>query len=160
MDWYESKKAILEYCWKDGKDVRWLDRAIKDGKIWICDGAYYVVAEYVKDLEKDCTELECENVELRKKIEELEKSDSTWGVELNDAEINRLKDENNELKQHLIFAWERLDHVNKCLTTIREKFANSSVKWNDEKFNSEFGYKMNEREVEERLRMEEHWLII
>jgi hypothetical protein len=67
-----------------------------------------------------------------------------------------LEEENNELKQHLIFAWERLDHANKCLTTIREKFASSSAKWSDEKFNSEFGYKMDEREIEERLRAEEH----
>lgn len=166
MDWFESKKAILEYCWKDGKDVRWLDRAIKDGKIWICDGAYYVVSEYVKDLEKDCTELECENVELHKKIEELEKSDTKfvskamWEKVLNEGEIKRLEDENKELKQRLMYVWARLDHVNGCLNTIREKFANSNAKWSTEKFNSEFGYKMDERENEERSRAEEHWLII
>ena len=169
--WFTNKKWILEHCGKNEKDVRWLDRAIKKWIIWhdVEDtGAYILCTEYIEELEEENMRLTIKAwllpgyilAEDAEKLKEIEKSDSIWGVESNDVEIKRLEEENNELRQRLIFAWERLDHANKCLTTIREKFANSSAKWSDEKFNSEFGYKMNEREVEERLRMEERWLII
>ena len=72
MEFFESKKAILEHCGKDSKDVRWLDRAIKDGRVWICDGAYYVVSEYVTHLEEENAELEEVMVKWREKAQALE----------------------------------------------------------------------------------------
>lgn len=125
MEFYGSKKAILEYCWKDGKDVRWLDRAIKDGRIWVCGGDYYVVSEYIVHLEEENWKLEEEMVKWRKLAKELEwkEEKSEWinSQNLKDnakilelsSEIEKLKEENaalrmvnEELKRGVGSEWE------------------------------------------------------
>jgi hypothetical protein len=46
--WYLDKKGILEHCGKDGKDVRWLDRAMKRGEvIHDVDMGYITVVDYI-----------------------------------------------------------------------------------------------------------------
>lgn len=114
MEFYESKKAILEHCWKDGKDVRWLDRAIKDGRIGICEWDYYVVSEYVTHLEEENWELEDTIVSLRKQLAEkgenksdLKEISKAMGEKvLAHGEINNLKIDNADLKDHLKFFYE------------------------------------------------------
>ena len=102
MDFYGSKKAILEHCWKDSKDVRWLDRAIKYGKIWICEWDYYVVSEYVNHLEEENWELENTVVSLRKQLkekgEEKSESDDEWlksDLDFQISENERLTEEHD-----------------------------------------------------------------
>lgn len=68
MEFFESKKAILEYCGKDWKDIRWLERAIADDRVRICDGAYFLTSEYIENLENENGDLEEEVARLRKEL--------------------------------------------------------------------------------------------
>ena len=63
--WYYKKKEILEHFGKNGKDVRWLDRAIKRGQVIYKDGMY--ISRYDYDLQR--------MVKMRNRIKELEKSE-------------------------------------------------------------------------------------
>lgn len=54
--WYRTKKEILEHLGKDGKDVRYLDRAVASGEIIVRDRMYIVSKEYIEELEKKQTE--------------------------------------------------------------------------------------------------------
>ena len=54
--WYRTKKEILEHLGKDGKDVRYLDRAVASGEIIVRDRMYIVSKEYIEELEKNQTE--------------------------------------------------------------------------------------------------------
>ena len=85
---YRTKKEILEHLGKDGKDVRYLDRAVASGEIIVRDRMYIVSKEYIGELEKRLNEMEVvppldlgramtevipvEVEMLRKKVEELE----------------------------------------------------------------------------------------
>lgn len=169
MQWFESKKAILEYCWKDGKDIRWLERAMKDGKVRFCDDAYYLTSEYVEDLEKENGELEEENANLRKRIKELEwgkweKSDlkdisKAMGERvLEHGEINNLKMDNEELRGHLKYAWGRIDAIMECVESIKKTYK-EKLWWDDEKFYTKVWFKVDEHEWEERLWASEHSII-
>ena len=53
---YRTKKEILEHLGKDGKDVRYLDRAVASGEIIVRDRMYIVSKEYIEELEKNQTE--------------------------------------------------------------------------------------------------------
>lgn len=166
MEFYESKKAILEHCWKDGKDVRWLDRAIKDGRIGICEWDYYVVSEYVAYLEKENWELEDTIVSLRRQLAEKweDKSDlkeiskAMWEKVLAHGEINNLKMDNDELREHLKYAWGRIDTIMECVESIKKTYK-EKLWWDDEKFYAKVWFKTDEHEWEERLWASEHSII-
>lgn len=50
--WFTNKKGILEYCGKNEKDVRWLDRAIKKGIVYHdVDDGYILCIDYIKELQ-------------------------------------------------------------------------------------------------------------
>jgi hypothetical protein len=53
---YRTKKEILEHLGKDGKDVRYLDRAVANGEIIVRDRMYITSKEYIEELEKNQTE--------------------------------------------------------------------------------------------------------
>lgn len=138
--WFINKKGILERCGKNEKDVRWLDRAIKRWQvIHDLDMGYITSGDYIEELE------------LR--IEELKRWEKSEVVVSSDSK------EIDELKERLGYVWSRLDHVNWCLSSVKERFAKSKAQWTNDKFNSEFGYKMDEREVSEREWAEENWII-
>lgn len=103
--WFSSKKEILEYCGKDGKDVRWLDRAIKDGRVIKMEWDYCTVSDYVKELE----ESESDSIQiilwLKQEIEELKKSDSKQVVESGLWDVSKLKEELEEYKVNCEY-WE------------------------------------------------------
>ena len=162
MQWFESKKAILEYCGKDGKDVRWLERAIKDGKVWVCEWDYYLVSEYVKDLEKENWELEEENSNLHKMIKELEweekKEEKSGWVTMQEVEDCAI-----DLREHLIYARKRLDHVNSCIDWMVQNYFNKNRQSMDfdsaqAKLYSIIKYVPDPNEKEERQFAIDNWL--
>lgn len=51
--WYRIKKEILEHLGKDGKDVRYLDRAVASGEIIMRDRMYILSKEYIEELESE-----------------------------------------------------------------------------------------------------------
>ncbi len=166
MEFYGSKKAILEHCWKDGKDVRWLDRAIKDGRIGICEWDYYVVSEYVAHLEKENWELEDAIVSLRKQLAEKGENKSdlkdisrAMGEKvLEHGEINNLKMDNSDLREHLKYTWNRIDAIMECIDSIKKTYK-EKLWWDDDKFYAKVWFKVDEREWEERLWASEHSII-
>ena len=84
---YRTKKEILEHLGKDGKDVRYLDRAVASGEIIVRDRMYIVSKEYIEELEKNQTENKVIEPKVDKndnqeKIAELE-SDLDWHYKLN-----------------------------------------------------------------------------
>lgn len=66
--WYFTKKEILEHFGKNGKDVRWLDRAMKRGQVICKDGMYISRHDY--DLQR--------MIKMRTEIKEL-KEKAEWG---------------------------------------------------------------------------------
>ena len=82
--WYLDKKGILEHCGKDGKDVRWLDRAMKRGEvIHDVDMGYITVVDYIWELEEEIKRL---------------KSEPKQVVESDSWEIEKIKEELEEAK--------------------------------------------------------------
>lgn len=125
MNFFESKKALLEYCGKDGKDVRWLDRALKDGRIWICDGAYYIVTEYVAYLEKENGDLEEEMVKWRNRAKELEGGEKSEPVKVaapvDDERVASLERELRDAKNNLTFQIDEYEELQKKMHAALEK---------------------------------------
>ena len=64
--WYFTKKEILEHFGKNGKDVRWLDRAMKRGQVICKDGMYISRHDY--DLQR-MIKMRTEIKELKEKAE-------------------------------------------------------------------------------------------
>lgn len=109
--WYLDKKWILEHCGKDGKDVRWLDRAMKRGEvIHDVDMGYITVVDYIWELEEEIKELKKSDKE--KEVEEVMKDMDLWS-ELEEAKAQweyyeNLYNEEREDKQERIrrcFRW-------------------------------------------------------
>ena len=144
---------------------------MKDGKVWICDGAYYLTKDYIEDLEKENWELEEENANLRKRIKELEweeekkeKSElkdiskAMWEKVLVYGEINNLKMDNSDLREHLKYTWNRIDAIMECIYSIKKTYK-EKLWWDDDKFYAKVWFKVDEREWEERLWASEHSII-
>lgn len=144
---------------------------MKDGKVWICDGAYYLTKDYIEDLEKENWELEEENVNLRKRIKELEweengeeKADlkdiskAMWEKVLEHGEINNLKMDNSDLRERLKYTWNRIDVIMECIDSIKKTYK-EKLWWDDDKFYAKVWFKVDEREWEERLWASEHSII-
>ena len=86
--WYRTKKEILEHLGKDGKDVRYLDRAVASGEIIVRDRMYIVSREYIEELEKNQTinpvsEPKVDKNDNQEKIAELE-SDLNFQISENE----------------------------------------------------------------------------
>ena len=86
--WYRTKKEILEHLGKDGKDVRYLDRAVASGEIIVRDRMYIVSKEYIEELEKNQTinpvsEPKVDKNDNQEKIAELE-SDLNFQISENE----------------------------------------------------------------------------
>ena len=139
---------------------------MKDGKVRFCDDAYYLTSEYVEDLEKENSELEDTIVSLRKQLAEKgeNKSDlkdismAMWEKVLSHGEINNLKMDNEELREHLKYAWGRIDAIMECVESIKKTYK-EKLWWDDEKFYTKVWFKVDEHEWEERLWASEHSII-
>lgn len=75
--WYYKKKDILEHFGKNGKNVRWLDRAIKRWQVVYTNWMYISRGDY--DLQR--------MVKMKNRIKELEKSE--WDGE----DIKKLRED-------------------------------------------------------------------
>lgn len=166
MEFFESKKAILEHCGKDSKDVRWLDRAIKDGRVWECDGAYYVVSEYVTHLEEENAELEEKLADLKDGARDLKDISRDMGEKvLAHGEINKLQEEVKELRQHLRYVWWRNDARRECLDSLTQSYYNKNRQQYDfedakKKFYGMINYVEDLSEDDERAWAVDNWILL
>lgn len=124
---YRTKKEILEHLGKDGKDVRYLDRAVASGEIIIKDRMYIVSKEYIEELEKKLKEMEVvppldlgkamtdiipvEVEMLRKKVEDLESENKVLKNKV-DENINQeiIVDKNDNLAVKLAESESNLEY--------------------------------------------------
>lgn len=120
---YRTKKEILEHLGKDGKDVRYLDRAVASGEIIMRDRMYIVSREYIEELEKnqainpvsepkvDRNDNQVNNTLLEKKLAESEDN-----LNFQMKEYERLERETKEE------VWMYQECIRKCyLWAINEK---------------------------------------
>ena len=90
--WYRTKKEILEHLGKDGKDVRYLDRAVASGEIIVRDRMYIVSKEYIEELEKKQTE----NKVIEPKVD---KNDNQEKIAELESDLNFQISENEKLEK-------------------------------------------------------------
>lgn len=95
--WYFKKKDILEHFGKDGKNVRWLDRAIKKWIVIHTNGMYISRHDY--DLQR-MIKMKTEIKELKEKAEWWDadlvrwlKSDLAFQIEENERQKKEFEDE-------------------------------------------------------------------
>lgn len=122
MEWFESKKALLEHLGKNVKDNKLVDRMLLDWRVELREWMYYVVDkdEIIR--------------ELRAEIEELKKSEQpnelnfkqTAQILENSDEIDKLKEKARGLESDLEFQIsenERLEaKVKRCQDSIRNSY--------------------------------------
>ena len=164
--WFSSKREILEYCGKDWKDVRRLDRAIKDGKVIKMDCDYCTAADYIKELE----ESESENLNiilwLKREIGELKKSGQATPEDFsNAADILKLKEENTDLRRHLAYVWERCDARQTAIDSMVQSYFNKNRQSMDfdaakEKLYSIIWFTEDPNEKDERQFAIDQWVIL
>lgn len=125
--WYLDKKGILEHCGKDGKDVRWLDRAMKRGEvIHDVDMGYITVVDYIWELEEE--------------IKELKKSEPKQVVESDSWEVEKTKEELEEAKVNCDY-WEKkcyryADYLEKVISVTYDRI--KPMLWNKLEEKSDF----------------------
>lgn len=129
--WYLDKKWILEHLGKDGKDVRWLDRAISKWIVWhdVEDTwGYILCTEYIEELQEENVKLMIKAwllpwYKLNEKEEE-KKEEKSEPVEVHDDwEVERLKQELYEAKTNSDY-WEKMynEEVKDKQNRIRKAF--------------------------------------
>ena len=96
---YRTKKEILEHLGKDGKDVRYLDRAVASGEIIVRDRMYITSKEYIEELEGKLEELKksepkCVKTAVEEVIKDIKRDD----IEELEKEIKELESENELLR--------------------------------------------------------------
>lgn len=125
--WYLDKKGILEHCGKDGKDVRWLDRAMKRGEvIHDVDMGYITVVDYIWELEEE--------------IKELKKSEPKQVVESDSWEVEKIREELEEAKVNCDY-WEKkcyryADYLEKVISVTYDRI--KPMLWNKLEEKSDF----------------------
>lgn len=110
--WYFTKKEILEHFGKDGKNVRWLDRAIKKWLVIEKDGGY-----------ASRNDIEIRAIEKYKsRIKELEKKAEWWDLEKLQEAVENAK------------YWERLNNEKKDIIKriLNDMYNDAKKKWNTE----------------------------
>lgn len=134
MDWFETKKALLEYLGKDPNDRKLVDRMVLRGDVYMEDGMYYLV-------DKDAI-----IKELREKIIFLEKESGN----------NTTNDVKNQLEEAKV-QWEYYKRQSEkyqkyCSYVIEETYAIVKAKlWNKMEEFSDFKIWILDR-VRERMR--------
>lgn len=85
--YYYKKKEILEEMWKWGKDVRALERLIRQWRVIQLEDWWRLVWCRREEYEED------KSIRLKRKVDELE-----WDINRLNNEIERLKEENANLE--------------------------------------------------------------
>ena len=114
--WYRTKKEILEHLGKDGKDVRYLDRAVASGEIIVRDRMYIVSKEYIEELEKKQTE----NKVIEPKVD---KNDNQEKIAELESDLDfQMKEYEKLEKQTKEEVWMYQECIRKCyLWAVNEK---------------------------------------
>ena len=110
--WYFTKKEILEHFGKDGKNVRWLDRAIKKWVVIERDGRY-----------ASRNDIEIRAIEKYKsRIKELEEKAEWWDSEKLQEAVENAK------------YWERLNNEKKDIIKriLNDMYNDAKKKWSTE----------------------------
>lgn len=89
MKGYFTKKEVLEAMGKNGKDVRYLDRALNNGKVIMMWGRYYLQKDYIEWSMSREEEHKKEIENLTNKIDELEQEIANASVGVDYSEITR-----------------------------------------------------------------------
>lgn len=107
--WFLEKREILEYCGKNGKDVRWLDRAMRK---WIVihdiERGYITTVDYID--------------ELREGLKGLNKSESKTEVVVPEVKVSSNSEEVKLLRNHLSYVWQRNEHRRACIEKMVQAF--------------------------------------
>ena len=119
--WYFKKKDILEHFGKDGKNVRWLDRAIKKWIVVHVNGMYASRHDY--DLQR--------MIKMKSEIKELKEKAEWWDAGLvrqlredlafQIEENERMKEEHNEEVEKILKRCYNHMLQNRCLPFPTEK---------------------------------------
>ena len=127
--WFSSKKEILEYCGKDWKDVRRLDRAIKDWRVIKMEWDYCTTADYIKELEDSESDSIQTIIKLKKEIEELKKSEPKQETVISSGLEEELKEAKIQWEYYSrLYEEEKADKQNrirKCFRWIKQIKANA-----------------------------------
>lgn len=127
---FTTQRELLEHIGKNPNDRSLVQRMITAWKVWRnSDWTWHLEEEDVERVRR-------ENVELRKRIEELEKSDlkvisKAMGEKvLAHGEINNLKMDNSDLKDHLKFFYEMdLARKEAMENMVRAYYNNKPADW-------------------------------
>lgn len=113
--WFETKKALLEYLGKDVNDRKLVDRMIHDGRACVKDGMYYLTSkdEIIRELEEE--------------VKRLKKSESKEGRHVNeDADaISELEEKVKELESDLEFQISENERLEADKVRYQEAIKNS-----------------------------------
>ena len=112
--WHRTKKEILEHLGKDGKDVRYLDRAVASGEIIIRDRMYALSREYIE-------ELESENMLLKGKVDKNINQENKVDKNDNLAEMER---KFKELESNLEYQMRENERLEKRVAMYQECIRN------------------------------------
>lgn len=150
--WFETKKAFLEYLWKDPNDRKLVDRMIHDGRASMRDWMYYVV-------DKDTTIRE-----LRERVKELEKSEPKPEAVVPAPVVSSNSEEVKLLRSHLSYVWQRNEHRRACIEKMAQAFFEKNrqkydFEWAMETFNKVIWFIEDIDEKDERGWAISEWLL-
>mgnify|MGYP003289122776 CR=1 FL=1 len=110
---YRTKKEILEHLGKDGKDVRYLDRAVASGEIIVRDRMYIVSKEYIEELEKKLTEEQRIDVEIKPIVNENINQEIMVDKNINLSDLEKKLAESEDNLNYQMKEYERLERETK-----------------------------------------------
>lgn len=126
--WFETKKAFLEYLWKDVNDRKLVDRMIHRGDACMRDWMYYLVDKNfeIKNLRDKIATLEKEKVELNAKLESARYYTTDLDSENDEQaiDIEELKKENKSLKDDLDYSNREYEKMEEKLNIFQDAIRN------------------------------------
>lgn len=153
MDWYETKRALLERLGKNPKDNKLVDRMILDWRVELREWMYYIVDkdEIIR--------------ELREEIKELKKSEPKQIIAVPEWEwIRSVAEEVKDLRSHLSYVWQRNEHRRACIEKMAQAFFEKNrqkydFEWAMEAFNKVIWFIEDIDESDEREWAISEWLL-
>lgn len=153
MEWFETKRALLERLGKNPKDNKLVDRMILDWRVELREWMYYIV-------DKDIIIRE-----LREEIKELKKSEPKQIIAVPEWEwIRRVAEEVKDLRSHLSYVWQRNEHRRACIEKMAQAFFEKNrqkydFEWAMEAFNKVIWFIEDIDESDEREWAISEWLL-
>lgn len=152
MEWYETKRALLERLGKNPKDNKLVDRMIIDWRVELREWMYYIVDkdEIIR--------------ELREEIKELKKSEPKQEVVVPEVKVSSNSEEVKLLRNHLSYVWQRNEHRRACIEKMAQAFFEKNrqkydFEWAMEAFNKVIWFVEDIDESDEREWAISEWLL-